>query len=118
MSGRSSVETGAEAEKRAAAFLEKKGFRIIGRNFRSRFGEIDLIAEDGRRIVFVEVRCRNRSDYGLPEETVDRFKQNKLLKTAEFYLAGRGLAGKDARFDVVAAGKDGKIKHIENAFDA
>jgi putative endonuclease len=118
----SSRELGAWGEEKAARYLEQKGYRIVERNFRSRFGEIDLVVEDEKFLVFVEVRLRKSSYFGLPEETVDQRKQHKLRLTAEFYLQ-RHPTNKQPRFDVVALyadkGMDTRplpVKQIKNAF--
>lgn len=117
-----SNELGAWGEEKAARFLEQQGFRVLKRNFHSRFGEIDLIAETDEYLVFVEVRLRKTTRFGAPEETVDARKQQKLRLTAEAYLQ-RYPTNKQPRFDVVALyAKDGMdtrplpVKHIKNAF--
>lgn len=117
-----SNELGAWGEEKAARFLEQQGFRILERNFHSRFGEIDLIAETDDFLVFVEVRLRKTTRFGTPEETVDHRKQQKLRLTAEAYLQ-KHPTDKQPRFDVVALyAKDGMetrplpVKHIKNAF--
>ncbi len=114
-------EKGIEGEDEACRFLKKKGYRIIDRNFRTRFGEIDIIAKEREFTVFVEVKLRNSSFYGLPEESVDFRKQKKIIKSAEFYLQKNGLSDTDCRFDVVSiCGMENnrKIKLIRNAFEA
>lgn len=117
-----SNDLGAWGEEKAARFLEQQGFRILERNFRSRFGEIDLIGETEEFLVFVEVRLRKSIRFGTPEETVDHRKQQKLRLTAESYLQ-KHPTDKQPRFDVVALyAKDGMdtrplpVKHIKNAF--
>lgn len=113
---------GAWGEEKAARFLEQQGYQILTRNFHSRFGEIDLVAETEDFLVFVEVRLRKSSRFGTPEETVDRRKQQKLRLTAETYLQ-MNPTQKQPRFDVVALyAKDGMetsplpVRHIKNAF--
>lgn len=117
-----SNDLGAWGEEKAARFLTQQGFRILERNFHSRFGEIDLVAEQGEYLVFVEVRLRKATEHGRPEETVDHRKQEKLRLTAEYYLQTH-FTKKQPRFDVVALyAKDGMdtrplpVKHIKNAF--
>jgi putative endonuclease len=111
---------GAVAERRAAQFLEQSGLVLIERNYRSPFGEIDLIMQQGQILVFVEVRFRGRSDYGTPAETVDRRKQSRLRATAEHYLQrDRQASKRPCRFDIVAvtAATDGdRIEWLRNAF--
>ena len=113
---------GAWGEEKAARFLTGQGYTIVERNFHSRYGEIDLIAEDPEYLVFVEVKLRASVSHGLPEETVTRTKQEKLRLTAEIYLQTHETT-KQPRFDVVALyARDGMdtsplpVRHIKNAF--
>lgn len=113
---------GAWGEEKAARFLTERGYTVLERNFHSRYGEIDLIAEDGEFLVFVEVKLRASVSHGLPEETVTPRKQEKLRLTAETYLQTHET-NKQPRFDVVALyAKDGMetfplpVRHIKNAF--
>lgn len=97
------VGSGALAEQRAAAYLEKAGLSLRQRNYRSPHGEIDLVMEHGDTTVFVEVRYRRRTDFGAPAETVDARKQRKLRATAEHFLQrDRRSSNKPCRFDIVA----------------
>lgn len=119
--GRSN-ELGVWGEEKAASFLERKGYRIIERNFHSRFGEIDIVAQTGEYLVFAEVRLRKTSRFGAPEETVDYRKQEKLRKTAEYYLMLHPTE-LQPRFDVLALyARNGEhtwplsVRHITNAF--
>lgn len=107
---------GEQGERAAEAFLISLGYRILERNFRSRGGEIDLIAEDGDVVVFVEVRSRADASFGTPEATVARDKRRKLVFTASAYLLEKDL-DRETRFDVVAI-EAGKVRHIPAAFDA
>ena len=91
---------GAWGEEKAARFLTERGYTVLERNFHSRYGEIDLIAEDGEFLVFVEVKLRASVSHGLPEETVTPRKQEKLRLTAETYLQTHET-NKQPRFDVV-----------------
>lgn len=94
---------GTYAEDQACQFLETKGLILLEKNFTCRMGEIDLIMQDGDHIVFVEVRSRSRTDYGRAGESVNRVKQQKIIRTATFYLQKRHwLNTKHGRFDVVA----------------
>jgi putative endonuclease len=97
------------------------GYRIRARNFRTRRGEIDLVAERGGEVVFVEVRYRTSASFGTPSETVGPRKRLRILRAASAYLAANGLGENPCRFDLVAltpAGAAGlEILHIENAFD-
>ncbi|MBO5059422.1 MAG: YraN family protein [Clostridia bacterium] len=91
-------EAGVFGETKACEFLEKNGVAVLKRNFHCRMGEIDIIAKDGGTIVFVEVKTRASKAYGTPAEFVDFKKQEKITKTALYYL-GRDDA--DMRFDVI-----------------
>lgn len=91
---------GNESEEKAARFLEEAGMKILERQYRTRFGEIDLIAKDGDEIVFVEVKARKSSAFGYPEESVTAKKLEKIARVADQYLAGRGDVPR--RIDVVA----------------
>lgn len=106
---------GAAAEAEAARYLEGRGFRILERRYRTRAGELDLVAHDGREIVFVEVKARAAESFGGPEEAVDLRKQRRLARAASAYLAIKGLSEEPARFDVVAVTPEG-IRHLADAF--
>lgn len=112
--------TGARGEEIAAGFLEKLNFRILQRNFRCRCGEVDIIARDGKTLVFVEVKTRRNASYGLPQLAVTPFKQRQISKAALTYLSKNSLMKEDARFDVVSVlllDSSPVIDHIRNAFD-
>ncbi|OFX14272.1 MAG: YraN family protein [Armatimonadetes bacterium RBG_16_58_9] len=98
----------------AASELGKRGYRIIGSNYRCRSGEIDLIARDGDTLVFVEVRCKRTADYGTPAESITQAKQQKLAATAQHYLIEHGLEDVDCRFDVaeVSPANGGLAVHV------
>lgn len=109
---------GSSYEEKAAVFLEKNGLVILARNFRSRYGEIDLIARDGRYFVFVEVKYRKNGESGGALAAVDRRKQRVISRVAEFYLYRFGLGENvPCRFDVVGIDGD-EITWIRNAFEA
>ena len=91
---------GTAAEDLAACFLSQQGLRIIARNYRCRFGEIDLIAKDADAVVFVEVRMRRSSAFGGAIGSIDRHKQKKLTLTARHYLS-RLATEPRCRFDAV-----------------
>lgn len=94
-------------ENLAVSYLEKKGYLILERNWRFGKLEIDVIAEKGDIIVFIEVKARKNSDYGFPEESVNRSKQDKILEAAEEYLEINNIE-KEIRFDIIAVtGKKG-----------
>ncbi|MBT9591708.1 MAG: YraN family protein [Thiobacillus sp.] len=107
---------GQSAEKRAEIFLESNGLMLVARNWRCRFGEIDLIMQDGATRVFVEVRLRSRNDFGGAAASVTPGKQRKLLAAARQYLTTLKTLP-PCRFDVVALSGDTRPDWIKNAFD-
>lgn len=104
-----------------AEFLKKKGYIISARNFRTRYGEIDIIAENNSEILFVEVKTRSDNSYVRPYEYVDKRKRRKILVTASIYMQRNGY-GLQPRFDVaeVFVHDDGQmsLNYFENAFGA
>jgi putative endonuclease len=118
---RGNSSLGEAGESIAATFLKGAGFSIVERNFRCVCGELDIVARDGRTIVFVEVKCRNNAMYGPPQLAVTPFKQRQISKAALVWLSKRRLYDAEARFDVVAIvlheGDLPEIEHIRNAFD-
>lgn len=106
------------AEVYAKDFLISKGLRLVEENYRSRFGEIDLIMQDQRVLVFIEVRARTRSDYGHGAMSVTRTKQQKIIRTAALYIQRVNMHNKATmRFDVVSIdGKTSALTWIKNAF--
>jgi putative endonuclease len=113
---------GGEGEARAAAWLEARGWLVLGRNVRAGGVEIDLVARRGRTVAFVEVKSRRSAAAGSPEEAVDARKQRRLALGAAAWLAAHARPGWTARFDVVACERDAAgawtIRHLEAAFDA
>src|SRR6478752_2733026 len=93
---------GRRGEAAAERYLRKLGYIIVARGHRDRIGEIDLVAVDGRTVVFIEVKTRTSQDAGHPAEAVDENKQRKLTKLALAYLKRHDLLECSARFDVVA----------------
>jgi putative endonuclease len=109
--------TGNRGESLAVSFLEKKGYRIEERNFRTRFGEIDIVCRDGETLVFAEVKTKIGHDFGEPEEMVGKSKIAKVKRMGEVYLQEKGLVV-SCRVDVVAVvllenGEVEKISHYE-----
>ena len=102
-------------------YLREKGYVITAANYRTRFGEIDLIAEKGNLLAFVEVKLRKNDDFAQAREFVDSHKQKKLKTTAELWLS-ENPTQQQIRFDVIevytpdGAGNSAIINHIENAF--
>jgi putative endonuclease len=112
---------GDAGEALAAAHLEKAGCRIIARNHRCRRGEVDLVAEMGDLLIFVEVRTRETAAFGAPEETVGYKKQQRVVLAAQDFLARRRGPERGVRFDVIAvvdSPQGPKLTHYPNAFDA
>jgi len=107
---------GQSAEADAESFLAAQGLTLVVRNWRCRFGEIDLIMQDGATRVFVEVRLRNRSDFGGAAASVTPAKQKKLLAAARLYLTTLKTLP-PCRFDVVALSGNTPPDWIKNAFD-
>src|ERR1700741_2889651 len=112
---------GQRGENVAARYLRNKGYKIIVRNFRCELGEIDIIARDGKTLVFVEVKTRAYDD-PTPEEQVNVTKQHQNTKVAKMYLGRFGQPQPPARFDVVAVvwptGQPPIIRHTTDAFEA
>jgi len=111
---------GKNAEVEACRYLQTQGLRLLHQNYRCFYGEIDLIMQDQNMVVFVEVRCRSRLDYGTPAESVNRCKRMKLIKTATHFLQKKGWLYKvTSRFDIVSIhlfnGKH-EIRWLKNAF--
>lgn len=106
-------------ERKAKWYLRRKFYKIVATNFHSRFGEIDIIAENRKYLVFVEVKQRNSNSIAEPREFVDYSKQKKIIATAEYYLA-KNPTKKQPRFDVIEIISDNNkiksIKCLENAF--
>jgi putative endonuclease len=115
-------EIGNIGEDIASAFLKKKGYAVIQRNFLCRVGEIDIIAQKGEYLCFVEVKLRKDARYGEAREFVTRSKQKKIILAAKYYLS-KNVTELQPRFDVVEVympdGTDGKtyVRLLENAFE-
>jgi putative endonuclease len=111
---------GLRGEEIASRHLEDLGYRILARRYRSRHGELDLVADDGGTLVFVEVKTRRTRSCGPPEEGVSGAKQRRLARLAQGFISTRGLWGRDCRFDVVAVevarGGGLEIRHLRDAF--
>jgi putative endonuclease len=110
---------GNAGEDLAAKFLESNGFTIVERNYRFERGEIDLIAEEGDELVFIEVKARNSTSFGAPEDAVTEEKQEQVRAVADGYLFEHDIDNRPCRFDVVAIEfKNGipEIRHIRDSF--
>ena len=112
---------GDRGENLDARHLQSRGYKIIARNFRCELGEIDIVARDGRTLVFVEVKTRAYDDPA-PEDQVNPTKMHQLTKAAKVFLSRYGTPQPPARFDVVAVlwpnGRDPIIRHTPHAFEA
>ena len=116
MGGRNKREIGTAYEKEAVLFLQSKGYEIIQCNFRCRQGEIDIVAKDGRYLVFVEVKYRSNKKNGTAKEAVDYRKQQKICQVADYYRYLHKLGeGCFIRYDVVAIQGE-EISWVQNAF--
>jgi putative endonuclease len=113
---------GLRGEAVAAEVLTRRGYRIVERNCRSRWGELDVVAYDGETLVFVEVKARRDARFGDLAYAVDRRKQARLIRLAERYLVRRRLGEPPCRFDVVLIderpARAPQVEVITNAFDA
>jgi len=117
----SSHDRGRAGEDRAAAYLTAKGYKIIDRNFRTRWGEVDIVCETGRNIVFVEVKSWRSVAYEGLERAIDRRKQRRIAGVARSYLRERSHTHREMSigFDVVFVPPDrGAIRHIMGSFDS
>lgn len=114
------VSLGKMGEEKATEYLLQHGYKIIERNFRCTLGEMDIIAEEDGYLVFVEVRSRHDSNFGLPQETVNWVKQRKLKQLASYYLKIKKGWNRKCRFDVIGVIFDQQtdIKSIDLIKDA
>jgi putative endonuclease len=112
--------SGKAGERAAARYLEKKGYKVLEKNYRASGSEVDLIAKKDDTVCFVEVKTRRSDDYGLPEEFVDRRKRCKIIRAARIYTANEKYINLYVRFDIISViYKNGKleINHIQHAFE-
>ena len=112
------LKIGINGEKVACRFLKQSGYKIIKRNYRKKYGEIDIIAQRDDTLSFVEVKTRERTDIGLACEAVNKSKQEKIIKTAQTYILENDV-DMNYSIDIIEvyhrAGKIEKIEHLENA---
>ncbi len=108
-------QTGNEGEDQAAAYLQKNGYRIIARNFLAVGGELDIVAQYQKTLVFVEVKTRASSAFGGPLAAVTRTKQERLARAAAQFIKANAPKFDSIRFDVICV-LSGQIEHIPNAF--
>ncbi len=102
-------------EAKSVLYLKNLGYEILETNYKLPFGEIDIIAKDGERVIFVEVKVRNSIRHGYPREAVTKEKQQTIRRVAECYLKKKRALNRYTRFDVIEILGD-KITHLKNAF--
>ncbi|MBI1911544.1 MAG: YraN family protein [Deltaproteobacteria bacterium] len=115
------IAFGKKGEEEAERILKKQGYKIIEKNYRCRFGEIDIIAKDGDTIAFVEVKTRVNDRFGSPKSSVDYRKQKHITNASAYYLNEKGLDDSSVRFDVVSLELGGdrfSFELIKDAFEA
>lgn len=112
-------DLGQLGEKMACDFLKKQGYQIVDQNYRTRGGEIDIVAKNGETLVFVEVKTRISAAFGYPEEAIDERKCHKLAMTAECYLAEHRLYETDYRIDAIGIEMEpgGRLKNLRHETD-
>jgi len=119
-----SRKIGLEGEKEAERYLKKKGYAILTKNFRAPGGEVDIIARDGKTLVFVEVKSRKGVRFGEGHWAVDERKRRHLTLAAMTYLVKKRIRNRECRFDLVVLDHEGgpqpkqRFELIKNAFDA
>jgi putative endonuclease len=115
------ISLGKSGEDIACRELRRRGYEILTRRFRTRLGELDIVARDGATIVFVEVKTRSNANFGAPAEAVTALKQRRIWLMASDYLQRQGLHDRPCRFDVVAISidADGRrlVEVLRGAFD-
>lgn len=117
---RENLDLSRTGEDAAVDFLKANGYKIIARNYKTKLGEVDIIARDKDTYCFIEVKTRHSDRFGLPGEAVAKFKQRQISKTALVFLKENRLLDKKARFDVVSLiySKDKpRIELIKDAFE-
>jgi putative endonuclease len=116
---RTSLELGRKGEEIACSFLKDNGYKIIKKNFHTKFGQLDIVAKDRNILCFIEVKTRRTDAYGLPSEAISSLKQRQISKVALMYLKENKLMNIKARFDVVSIlfnKKEARVDLIKDAF--
>jgi putative endonuclease len=108
-----SRQLGKEGEDKGVRYLKSLGYKILTRNFHSRFGEIDIVAQEKDTIVFVEVKTRSDNEYGPPEESITPWKLARLLKACQYFCLKNNINNSPLRLDVLAI-ENLDIRHIKN----
>ena len=106
---------GAQGEQQALSYVKKLGYKILEKNFTTKIGEIDIIAQDKNSLVFIEVKNRSSKKFGRPSEAVNNHKQYKIKQVAQLYLQKIKKTSSFCRFDVLEV-LDNEINYILNAF--
>ncbi len=117
---RDNLYIGKAGEEQAVELLKKSGYMILARNYRTKLGEIDIIAKDKDTVCFIEVKTRGSDRFGLPLEAISKTKQNQIVKVALEFLNKHNLLAQKARFDIVSVvnSKSGsKLDLFRNAFE-
>jgi putative endonuclease len=117
---RQNLYLGKFGEESAIALLKNNGYRILARNYKTKLGEIDIIARDKDTVCFIEVKTRHSDRFGLPQEAISRSKQRHIAKVALMFLKENNLLDKRARFDVISimhSEDTSKLDLIKNAFE-
>ena len=109
---------GIQGENLAVAELERRGYAILARRYRTRHGEIDIVARDGETVVFVEVKAKDTAEFGSAAEAVGARKQKRIVSMAVDYLARNRLTNSPCRFDVVAIDDGAVLTYYKGAFVA
>jgi len=116
----SRIELGKLGESVACEALTRAGYAVLARRFRTRIGEIDIVCRDGATVVFVEVKARRSTRFGIPAEAVTPRKQRRIVTMAQVFLSRRRLEGRPCRFDVVSVlmppGQAPVVRIIRDAF--
>lgn len=103
---KTAVSIGWAGEETAVKILKKHGYKILERNYRTKMGEIDIIAKDGEYTCFVEVKLRKSDDFGTPGDFIDERKRQKIIKTAQYYAVKKEIYDTPMRFDAVLINAD------------
>ena len=106
---------GVSGEQQAKKYLIKQGYKVLETNYKTVLGEIDIVAKKDDFIVFVEVKTRSNTKFGLPRESVTPYKQNKIRAVATHYLKTKNMLNSNVRFDVIDI-LNGELTHITNCF--
>ncbi|NOQ77221.1 MAG: YraN family protein [Methylococcaceae bacterium] len=108
---------GEKSEQQACQYLLKQGLHLIEKNFRCKYGELDLIMRDAQALIIVEVRFRKSNQFGGAIESISRKKQSRIIATTQYYLSTHKIDS-PVRFDVIAMSNDTDINWIKNAFQS